>query len=385
MPFRVGCVLQQLPFLYRTVMDACHLKISFCDRTGLIKDDGPDRRQGLHKVGPLDQDALAAGTAQASEKAERNADHNGAGTADDQECKRPVDPCPPLRRRSHEHPDHRRQDRQGQRAVTDSRRIDSGKFSNELFGPGFSGAGVLDQIQDFGSCRFIKFTGRLHMEQAGCIDEAGQDLIPGAHFPWQALSCQGCRIHGGTAFRNDTVNGHLFTGPDHNDTADLNFIRIHLPDLPVLFQIGVIRPDIHQLTDASAAAADGPALKELTDLVEPHDRHALGIFTEDHGADGGHSHQKVLIKDLPVHDAFPGLAQNIISHRQIRDQIEQKAQDRIPVQGQESQNEHAHARGQDSGQQIFLFLIHAKYPLFRPCFPAAGKYGRLSLRAQSPR
>ena len=383
MPFRVGRVLQQLPVFQRAVMDSRHLKIAFCDRAGLIKDNSFDRREGLHKVGPLDQDALAAGAAQASEKAERDADHNGAGTADDQEGKRPVDPCPPLRRRSHERPDHRRQDRQGQRAVADSRRIDFGEFGNELFGPGFSGAGVLDQIQDFGSCRFIKFTGRLHMEKTGCIDEAGQDLIPGTHFPWQALSCQGSRIHGGTAFRNDTVNGHLFTGPDHNDTADLNFIRIHFPDLAVLFQIGVIRPDIHQLADTPAAAADGPALEKLSDLVEPHDRHALRILTENHGADGGHGHQEVLIKDLPVHNAFPCLAQDIISYRQIRNQIEQKAQDRISVQGKESQDDHADAGGQDPDQQIFLFLIHGKSPLFRSVFPVSVNTAGMPARAKA--
>ena len=79
------------------IMDRRNLEITFSNGSGLIHDQVFDISQGLHEIGALDQDTLAARAADPAEEGQRNADHDRAGTADDQECERPVDPVGPQR------------------------------------------------------------------------------------------------------------------------------------------------------------------------------------------------------------------------------------------------------------------------------------------------
>ena len=106
------------------------LKHALGQGAGLVKDDGSGLRQRLQVIGALDQNACLAGAADAGEEAQRNADHQRARAADDQEGQGPVNPCSPLGVTvpSNSHADKRRQDRQGQGAVADRRGIDAGEL-----------------------------------------------------------------------------------------------------------------------------------------------------------------------------------------------------------------------------------------------------------------
>ena len=81
--------------LVPAVVNRRHLKVAFGNGSGLVHDQIFDVGQCLHKVGALDQDAFAARAADPAEEGQRNADHDRAGTADDQECESPVDPVGP--------------------------------------------------------------------------------------------------------------------------------------------------------------------------------------------------------------------------------------------------------------------------------------------------
>lgn len=59
-------------------------------RAGFVEDHGLRFGQGFEVVAALDQDTALAGPADAAEKAQRNRDHQRAGTGDDQENQGPV-------------------------------------------------------------------------------------------------------------------------------------------------------------------------------------------------------------------------------------------------------------------------------------------------------
>ena len=120
------------------------------------------------------------------------------------------------------------------------------------------------------------------------------------------------------------VERNTLAGLDEDHTADGHLLRIDFCDLTVDFQIRIFRPNIHQRGDASAALAHGVALEKFTDLIEQHDRDALRILAQDHGADRRNGHQQALVERLTVQDALDGLAQHIISRDEVGDQIQRK-------------------------------------------------------------
>ena len=64
-----GSVLQQLVVIQRTVMDCRNLEITLGNGPRLVKGYYPDLRQGLKVIGPLNKNALIAGSANAGEEA----------------------------------------------------------------------------------------------------------------------------------------------------------------------------------------------------------------------------------------------------------------------------------------------------------------------------
>ena len=177
------------------MVDAVHLKHALSQRSGLIKNHNFRLGQGFQIVGTLHQHARVAGAADACEEAQRNADHQRAGTADHQEGERPVDPGAPVRGKpkgSHAH--QRRQDRQRQGCIADGGGIDAGEFGYEILRSGFPGAGVFHQIQDFGNGGFPEFLRGLNLQHAGHVDAAADDLIPFLRVAGQALSGEGAGV-----------------------------------------------------------------------------------------------------------------------------------------------------------------------------------------------
>ena len=125
----------------------------------------------------------------------------------------------------------------------------------------------------------------------------------------------------------------------------------------VLLEVCVVRAYVHQFADTAPALSDGNTLKQLSDLVEQHDCHALAVFSQDHRADGGYRHKKALIKDLMVQDSFPRLAQDVISHGEVRDQKEKEPHNWIVIQRQNKQYDKHNCCRDDAQQQVLLFFI----------------------------
>ena len=143
----------------------------------------------------------------------------------------------------------------------------------------------------------------------------------------EAFAGESSGVQTGRALFHHTVDGHFFPGLYHNDCADLHFIRVHLLQLAVLFQVGGVRANVHQFADVPAAFAHSVALEPFSNLIEQHDCNgfrvvaALFVESQNQGSYGGNSHEKTLVKDLAVPNAFHGLEQNVIADDPIIHQI----------------------------------------------------------------
>ena len=180
--------------------------------------------------------------------------------------------------------------------------------------------------------------------------------------PGQALAGEGAGVQGGTALRNDAVKGDLLAGLHHDDGADGHLIRVHLHQLPVLLNVGVVGTDVHQGADVLAALAHGVALEQLADLVKQHDGDgfvvvaALFIDGQREGADSGHSHQEVLVEYPAVEDALSGLLHNVVADDDIGRQIQRQPQ---PAgDGDHVQRRQHHRCEDDAYQHLFLLFCH---------------------------
>ena len=119
-----------------------------------------------------------------------------------------------------------------------------------------------------------------------------------------------------------TVNRNFFARLYHNNGADPHFVRVHLFQFAIPFDIGIIRTDVHQITDIPAALAHGIRLEPFTYLVEQHNRDGLQIvavfiYGQGKRTQRSHRHQKVLIEHLTVADTFSGFFQNVVANNQI--------------------------------------------------------------------
>ena len=54
-------------------------------------------------------------------------------------------------------------------------------------------------------------------------------------------------------------------------------------------------------------------LEELSDLVEGHDGHGLGVVADAEGADDGHCHEEVLVEDLAAEDVADGFPDDVVA------------------------------------------------------------------------
>ena len=267
----------------------------------------------------------------------------------------------------------RAKDCQSQRTITHRRRVPPCKFGDELLGLGLAFAGILDELQNFGSGGFIKLLGSLHAQKARYVHGTADDLIARLYIPGQALAGQRAGVERRDSFHDHTVDRNFLARPDHDDTADLDLVGIHLLHFAVLLKVRVIGPDVHQLADAASALADGYTLEKLADLVKEHYRHGFRVLPEDHRADRRHRHQKALVKNLMIPDSLPRLPQHIVADSEVGNHKQYKAQYRILLQREKIQHYKHNCCRDDAQQQIFLFLcqvvdIHIFIPLTGICF-----------------
>ena len=367
------CVFQQLFPVHLVVVYLVYLEYTLCQSTGLIKYNTFCLGQCLQIIRPFYKYSRIAGSSDTGEETQWDTYYQCARTADDEECKCTVDPSAPFCRDSHtKHPHKRRKNCKCDGTVYHCRGIDPCKFSNEVFGFRFSGACIFHQIQNFRHRGFAELFGRLYLQHARHIDASADDLVALLCISRQALSCQCTCVESRRSFYDDTIDRNLLPRLHHDHGTGLYFVRIDLFQFPVLFNIGVIGTDVHQVTDISAAFANSITLEPLADLIEQHNRYGFyiipcfvfshfGIYCNCDRADRGYRHQQALVKRLTVLDSFKCFDQDIIADHKIRDQIEDKSQN--PFERQEIEPDQQRCRSQDPDQHFFLFFIHKSFLL----------------------
>ena len=311
-----------------------------------------------------------AGAADTGEEAQGNADHQRARAAGHQERQRTVYPLLPLAVHAAHQPDHRRDNSQRQRAVAYHRRVNAGELGDKVLAAGLAGAGVLHQLQDLGHRGLAKGLCGPDLQHAGHVDAAADDLVALPGVPGKALAGQGAGVQGGAALGDDAVDGHLLARLHHDDGADGHLVRIHLHQLAVLLNVGIVRPDVHQRADVLPALAHGVALEQLADLIEQHHGDGLVVVAallidgQRERAHRGHRHQEVLVEHPPVGDALPGLFQNVVADDQIRCQIQRQPQP--PRHRDNIQRDQHRRRDEYAYEHFLLFFRHSVSPFLYP-------------------
>ena len=351
-----GLFQKFLPADARRRADLRHRKGALGQGAGLVKNHRVNVGQAFQIVAALDQNAAAGRPANAAKEAQGNADDQRAGAADDQERQRTADPFPPATAQHQ-----RRQNRQHQRAKADGRGVIVGEPGDEILRPGLFQAGILHHIKNFGHGGLPVQLGGAQAQQSFAVDAAADDLLPGTHIPGLALAGQRRSVEGAFALHHDPVNGHLLPGPDHQHGAHRHIVGVHRFHRAVgPLQIGAVRPDVHQITDALAALAHGVALEQFAHLIEQHDRDGLAVFTQGQGAHSGHRHQEVFVKHFAVYNAQHRFAQHIVADDQIRHQENGKVcqTGQRHHTGQNGRSQIQRRCNQNASEGLFLLFCH---------------------------
>ena len=343
-------------------MHGADLEYALGQRAGFVKHNSLDLRQSLKIVGAFDEDTFLARAADAGEEAERDADDERAGAADNEEGQRTVYPLFPLCVKSGDETDYRRQHREGERAVTNGGGIYAGELRDERLGAGFAGAGVFDKLKYLGDGGLAELLGGFDFQNAGHVYAAAYNIVAGLGVAREAFTGQCAGVERGAAFNDDTVDRNLFAWLHNDDAADSDLIGIDLFKLAVALNVGIIGADIHERADVLAALADGVALEQLAYLVKQHNGDSLVvvaaalIYRQRKRADRGDGHQKVLVKYAAVEYALAGLSEYIVADDDVYDQIQR--QTKQAGDGDEAQCDEHYGRNDDACQHLFLLLGH---------------------------
>ena len=185
----MGCQVQQIALVERVRMHGRDGEDAFGQRARLVEDDGPHAGEGVHIGGTLDEDALARSAADAAEEGERHADDQGTWTRDDEEHEGAVEPvgegCGEMPR------EHRRQQCQCDGSEDDDGGIDACEARDERLAPRLVVAGMFHQSDDAGDGALAEDLGGAHLDDAGEVDAARDDLVARFHLSRQALARQG--------------------------------------------------------------------------------------------------------------------------------------------------------------------------------------------------
>ena len=130
----MGCQMEQFFFAHFLRMGGSHLEHPFGQGTGLIKNHRLNLGERFQIVRSFHKDARLARAADAGEETQGNTDNQRAGTGNNEERKRPVNPHIPVSRHPHEsYTDKRRNEGKSDRRRYHGRSIYTGKFGNKIF------------------------------------------------------------------------------------------------------------------------------------------------------------------------------------------------------------------------------------------------------------
>ena len=262
---------------------------------GLIHRDNLSLCKGFQIVAALDQNTAPGGGADTAEEAQRNGDDQRTGAGNDQE-----DQCTmyPVKQRLVQ--DQRRDKGDKQCRKHDTGGIPVGKTGDEVLGFRLLVAGILHQIEDLGNGGFAELLGDADGQQAGHVDTAADHFAALGNISGNGFTGQRGGINGGAAFQHNAIQRDALAGTDINGISGLDCLGIHLGQLTVHHDVGVIGTDIHQLCNGTAGTAHRIALEPFTDLEQQHNHHTLGKLAGKEGAEGGKGHQEFLIEQLAV-------------------------------------------------------------------------------------
>ena len=374
--FPVGRQLQKLLLREAAALGRVHRrdrKLSLGQGPGLVEDDGVHLGDGFEIVAALHQDADLRSGADAAEEAQRDRDHQGAGAGNDQENACPVDPSAEglaQHQRRNQRKDHRRKGHAGC--------VPAGKAGDEVLEPRLFLAGGLHKLQDLRHRGIFIGLGGADPERSFAVHAAADHCVPGMRPAGHRLARQRRRVQERLALQDLTVQRDPLAGPDHDHTANLDLVRVHLLHIAVCLQVCEFGGDAHHVRDGLAGLAHRVALEELADLVEQHDGAGFGVLADTEGRDGRHHHQEFFIEHVPVPDVLQGAQQDVISHDQVghreqrpRRDRETALQRRKPVQPsrllKDQQREKEHCGDQNPPQHFFLLFCHVRFrPRIRP-------------------
>ena len=125
----VGGKMQQLLLVEVVRMDGLHLKLTFCQRAGLVEHHGAGVGKGVHIVGTFDKDASLGCPADAGKEGQRHGDDECTRAGYHKECERTVQP---YRQCFHiAIAEEWRYEGKQQGYADHDRRVDVGEFGNE--------------------------------------------------------------------------------------------------------------------------------------------------------------------------------------------------------------------------------------------------------------
>ena len=390
---RQGGVFQHLVLgKARLGMDGGDGEGALCQGAGLVEHHGVRLGQLLQIVAALHQDAALGGAADAAEEAQGHGDHQCAGAGDDQEGQGAVEPFRPggARQEGRGRGQHRQQNggdqEQGQGGIHHAGGVVLGEAGDELLADRLFLAGIFHQFQDLRDRGFLAGLGNGDPQQPRQVHAAADDIVPRMDVPGQGLAGKGGGVQGRAALQNGAVQGHPLAGLHHDNGTHRYVLRVYLLQSAVRFQIGGVRPDVHEGGDGGPGLAHGVVLEQLAGLVEQHDEHGLVKIAGGVGAHRCQGHQEVLVEHLAVDNAQAGLPQHIVAD----DEIGHQAAHALDPAGEgQDFNEDQQRRGdEDAVAVLSLFFCQSCHhvPPFQGNAPPNGGafFGFTSGAAHSP-
>ena len=286
--------------------DARDVEAALCERAGLVEYDGVRLCQSLQVVAALDEDARAARTADPRKEGERNGNDESTGAGDDEEGECAVDPHGERITR-----DERRDEGKEHCADDNGGRVPAGKARDERLGGRLLIRRLLHKREDALDGRFLVGGCDLHLEYAGLIDAAADDLVACAYCAGHGFTCERGGVEQPLALSDDPVERHALPRADDDGLADLDLVGEYLLLRTVAQDACRVGTDVHERGDGAAGALNGVALEPLSDLIEQHDGNALGVVAEGNRAEGGDCNEEVLVKDASLADVHRRAPENV--------------------------------------------------------------------------
>ena len=290
-------------------------KVALGDGTGFVHHHSLDIFHGFQRDTALEEDALFGTGADAGKEGQRHTEHQGTGTADDQEGQGGIDPVAPVAG------EEGGQNGGGQSQSHHHRGIDPGKPGDEPVNFGLAGGGIFHRIQNTGNHRLFQHFFRPHFQQAGGIDAAGSHRAAFGHLHRHRLTGHRGGIDAAFALCDNAIQGNPVAGAYQQDVSHLSLgSRDGFGSAFTQHPLHHFGPQVHRLHDLAAALFHSPVLEVFTGPVEQHDAHRFGEVVNAQRAQGGNAHQEVFIKHMAPGQVFQSGEQHFAAQYHIGNQ-----------------------------------------------------------------